>query len=101
MGTELGEVGWPQAGEIDIMEWIGRQPNTVFGTIHGPGYSAARASAAPATSGATISEETHTFAVEREPGEIRWYVDGILYHRATPADVAPNQWVFDHPFFCC
>jgi hypothetical protein len=37
--------------------------------------------------------------VEREPGEIRWYVDGILYHRATPADVAPDPWVFDHPFF--
>ena len=26
-------------------------------------------------------------------------MDGVLYHRATPADVAPNQWVFDHPFF--
>jgi len=99
MGTDLGEVGWPQAGEIDIMEWIGRQPATVFGTIHGPGYSGGASFGGTRDFGRDISEETHVFAVEREPGEIRWYVDGILYHRATPADVAPNQWVFDHPFF--
>ena len=33
------------------------------------------------------------------PGRIAWYVDGTKYHEATPADVAPNAWVFDHPFF--
>ena len=32
---------WPNDGEIDIMENIGREPNTVHGTIHGPGYSGA------------------------------------------------------------
>jgi beta-glucanase (GH16 family) len=26
-------------------------------------------------------------------------VDGTRYHQATPADVAPNDWVYDHPFF--
>jgi beta-glucanase (GH16 family) len=99
MGTDLGEVGWPQAGEIDIMEWIGRQPDRVFGTIHGPGYSGGASFGGTRQFGRDIADETHVFAVEREPGEIRWYVDGILYHRATPADVAPDQWVFDHPFF--
>ncbi len=99
MGTDLGEVGWPQAGEIDIMEWVGREPQQVFGTIHGPGYSGGASFGGVRDFGRDISEETHTFAVERQPGEIRWYVDGVLYHRATPADVAPNQWVFDHPFF--
>jgi beta-glucanase (GH16 family) len=99
MGTDLPQVGWPQTGEIDIMEWVGREPSQVFGTIHGPGYSGGASFGGVRNFGRDISEETHTFAVEREPGEIRWYVDGILYHRATPADVAPNPWVFDHPFF--
>jgi beta-glucanase (GH16 family) len=99
MGTDLGQVGWPQAGEIDIMEWVGRQPEEVFGTIHGPGYSGGASFGGVRDFGRDISEETHVFAVEREPGEIRWYVDGELYHRATPADVAPDPWVFDHPFF--
>jgi LPXTG-motif cell wall-anchored protein len=37
--------------------------------------------------------------VEWESGEIRWYVDDILYHTATPTDVEPNEWVFEHPFY--
>lgn len=99
MGTDLPQVGWPRAGEIDVMEWVGREPTQVFGTIHGPGYSGGDSFGGVHEFGHDIAETTHTFAVEREPGEIRWYVDGILYHRATPADVAPDPWVFDHPFF--
>ena len=41
----------------------------------------------------------HEFAVEWSPERIVWEVDGRLYHEATPADVAPNQWVLEHPFF--
>ena len=33
------------------------------------------------------------------PGWISWRLDGVEYHHATPADVAPNRWVFDHPFY--
>ena len=39
------------------------------------------------------------FAIEWGPGWISWLLDGVEYHHATPADVAPNRWVFDHPFY--
>jgi beta-glucanase (GH16 family) len=40
------------------------------------------------------------YGVEWEAGEIRWYVDGQLYERRTPADLPPGRkWVFDKPFF--
>src|SRR5215213_1499234 len=41
LGSNIDTVGWPQTGEIDIMENIGREPTTVHGTVHGPGYSGA------------------------------------------------------------
>ena len=39
LGADIDAVGWPQCGEIDIMENIGREPATIHGTLHGPGYS--------------------------------------------------------------
>jgi beta-glucanase (GH16 family) len=99
LGTNIGDVGWPQTGEIDIMEFVGRVPNEIFGTIHGPGYSGGASFGGTHDFGAPVSDNFHTFSIEWQPDRIDWYVDGILYHSATPANVAPNQWVFNHPFF--
>ena len=41
LGNNIGAAGWPECGEIDIMENIGKEPSVVHGTIHGPGYSGA------------------------------------------------------------
>jgi len=99
LGTDIDRVGWPQSGEIDIMENVGRLPNEIFGTIHGPGYSGGESFGQSYDFGEPAANDFHTFAVEWQPDEIHWYVDGIQYHSATPADVAPNEWVFNHPFY--
>jgi beta-glucanase (GH16 family) len=99
LGTDIGEVDWPQTGEIDIMEFVGRQPNEIFGTIHGPGYSGGSSFGNVYDFGSPVYDDYHTFAIEWQPNDIKWYVDGVLYHQAVPADVAPNEWVFNHPFF--
>ena len=39
LGANIEEVSWPDCGEIDIMENVGRRPEQIFGTLHGPGYS--------------------------------------------------------------
>jgi beta-glucanase (GH16 family) len=99
LGTNIGDVGWPQSGEIDIMEFVGRVPNEIFGTIHGPGYSGGASFGDTYDFGVPVSDSFHTFAIEWQPDRIDWFVDGILYHSATPASVAPNQWAFNHPFY--
>ena len=99
LGTNIGEVGWPQSGEIDVMEYVSRNPFEVFGTIHGPGYSGGQAFGRTYTFPQPVAESYHTFSVEWSPDQIRWFVDGINYHNATPADVAPREWVFNHPFY--
>ena len=99
LGTDIDLVSWPQTGEIDFMEFVGRLPNEIFGTIHGPGYSGGASFGNAYTFGEPVFNDYHTFTVEWEPNLINWYVDGILYHTATPADVAPNEWVFNDPIF--
>jgi beta-glucanase (GH16 family) len=102
LGNDIQTAGWPTCGEIDIMENIGREPSTVHGTIHGPGYSGADGITASYAlpSVRKFSDGYHKFAVEWEPEVIRFYVDGRLYKTGTPADLpAGKPWVFNHPFF--
>jgi beta-glucanase (GH16 family) len=101
LGADIDRVGWPQCGEIDVMENIGREPTVVHGTVHGPGYSGGSGIGVAYTLGsATFAEDYHVFAVEWMPGEIRWLVDGREYGRVTPTNLpAGATWVFDHPFF--
>ena len=100
----MGEANtrWPDRGEIDIMENIGREPSTVHGTVHGPGYSGSKGIGAPfmLPAGQRFSDDFHVFAAEWEPKEIRWYVDGKRFQSICPADLpAGARWVYDHPFF--
>jgi beta-glucanase (GH16 family) len=92
-------VGWPECGEIDIMENIGKEPHRVHGTVHGPGYSGARgvSSAYDLRAGA-FADDSHVYAIEWEADVIRWYVDDAWYKTITPKDL-PGRWVYDHPFF--
>ena len=101
LGSNINTAGWPTCGEIDIMENIGREPAIVHGTIHGPGYSGASGPGAPyALTMGAFSDAYHVYAVEWEPNQIRWYVDGNLYQTRTPADLPHGStWVYDHPHF--
>ncbi len=91
--------GWPDAGEIDIMENVGFEPSTVHGTIHGPGYSGAGGIGAGYSIGGAFADGFHTFALDWSPNRLVWSVDGNVYQTRTPADLGGRRWVFDHGFF--
>jgi len=101
LGADDKQVGWPQCGEIDIMENIGREPGMVHGTIHGPGYSGGKGiGGSYSVNAGRFADDFHIYAVEWEPEEIRFYVDDHLYTARRPSDLpAGTKWVYDHPFY--
>ena len=99
LGSNIETVGWPQCGEIDIMEYRGQQTNLIHGTVHGPGYSGGGAvTKSYGFEQARFDTDFHLFAVEWGKDYLRFYVDDILYQEIKPEDL-PGPWVFDKPFF--
>ncbi|HET7543392.1 MAG TPA: glycoside hydrolase family 16 protein [Polyangiaceae bacterium] len=100
LGTDIATNPWPACGEIDIMENIGKEPNIIHATIHGPGYSAGSGPTKQYTLSAPVASAFHVFAIEWEPNTIRWYVDDTQYSTKTPSDIPSSAtWAYAHPFF--
>lgn len=102
LGANFDEAGWPQTGEIDIMEFRGQAPELIYGSLHGPGYSAAEAITGTfrLPDGEVFTDDFHVFAVEWNPGGMIFSVDGEVYQTVSSAEVSERgDWVFDHEFF--
>lgn len=85
---------WPFTGEIDIMEAKGINPREWLGTLHynsnGHKYTGVNY-----TNPTALSDDFHTYAVEWEPSQIRFYVDSTLRGTLTPSSLVGNAWPFD------
>jgi beta-glucanase (GH16 family) len=101
LGGNFDSVGWPDCGEIDILEYRGQEPQIVHGSLHGPGYSGGSAiTGSYYLQGEGFDEDFHVFAIDWDRDSITWLVDDQPYQTIEPSDLPEaDQWVFDHPFF--
>lgn len=107
-----GEI-WPQVGEIDIMENVGDEPTTIFGTVHGPLSFDEEEPIPPnyfvskeyTLENSRVDTEFHIYGIEWGPNYINYYIDDVLYNQITPEDIdeetnGQGEWVFnDRPFY--
>ncbi len=99
LGSNIETVGWPNCGEIDIMEARGQQPNLIHATIHGPGYSGgAGVSKSYGFENKRFDTDFYLFAVEWGKNYLRFYVDEVLFKEIKSENLS-GMWVFDKPFF--
>jgi beta-glucanase (GH16 family)/glycerophosphoryl diester phosphodiesterase len=94
LGNNIDSVGWPQSGEIDIMEQRGSELNKIFGTLHYPGRSGGNADGST-TVITNATTEFHIYSLEWSPSSIKIFVDGLLYHTVINSVNLP----FNHDFF--
>lgn len=94
LGNNIDQAGWPDCGEIDIMEHRGMELNKIFGTLHYPGHSGGNANGNTITI-PTATTAFHTYAVEWNATELKFYVDNTLYHKVANNENVP----FNHNFF--
>ena len=99
LGANYSQVGWPDSGEIDIMEHIGSEPHTVYGTLHGPGYFGEDSLGNIYNLVEPVYEDYHVFGIEWEANIIRWYVDDEWVGSFQPGNLNGNPWVFNRAFF--
>jgi hypothetical protein len=94
LGSNFELVGWPDCGEIDIMEHKGNEPNVIHGSLHYPGNSGGNANS-NTTIISNVSAEFHEYEVVWTEACVNFYVDGEEFHTFTNSEDVP----FNQDFF--
>lgn len=98
LGDDIGKVGWPACGEIDIMENVGFAPDSIHGNVHTKKYNHVKRNA----KGSKIEvknpfESFHVYAIEWDEQKIDFFVDDRKYFTYRNEGSGVDAWPFDKP----
>lgn len=100
LGANIGSIGWPACGEMDIMEVQGQNPFRNFGTMHWADANGNHASFGGIfNSSSSLAAGFHTFAIARTTTSIKWYVDRVQYFEGNIANGVNSTSEFQGQFF--
>ncbi len=100
LGENIREVGWPECGELDIMENVGFDPDVIHANIHTEAYN--HTIGTNKGNSITVSapyDDYHVFSMEWTPEHIDFFVDDEQYFSFTNEDGGDDVWPFDQPFY--
>lgn len=100
LGSNAAKTGWPACGEIDIMEHVGFEKDTILGTVHTGAYNHVMGT----HKGKKIFIEDpynsfHLYGIEWDKDYIDFMLDGKTFFKFDNEHKTNAEWPFDNPFF--
>lgn len=98
LGSDIDTVGWPACGEIDMMEYVGKNPNEIFTTLH-TSDSYGNSKNSKITINEYIEEGFHVYKTNWTEDAISFYIDDELVYAFSPEVKTEKTWPFNRPFY--
>jgi beta-glucanase (GH16 family) len=100
LGMNAEKIGWPECGEIDIMEHVGFEKDSVFGTVHTKSYNHIIGTQKGKKAFIKDPYNTwNTYSIEWTPEKMDFLLNGNMYNQIINENRTTAEWPFDSPFY--
>ena len=98
LGNDIDTNTWPACGEIDIMEYVGKQPGVIYNSLHTPDSYGATINSKQ-THIADVENDFHVYRTDWTADKISFYIDSKEVYTFKPMTKNAQTWPFDKPFY--
>ncbi len=98
LGDNISEIGWAASGEIDIMEFVGRKPDTIYTSLHTPA-SHGETINSKQTRVENVTEDFHTYKIDWSENSIVFYIDNEMVYTFSPKKKNDETYPYRHKFY--
>ena len=98
LGSNINNVGWPKCGEIDILEYVGKEPGKIFTSLHTEDSAGMTVNTRKVQIN-DIEQGFHVYASNWTKDKIEFFVDDQLVYSFAPENKTARVWPFNQPFY--
>lgn len=98
LGFDIDETPWPACGEIDIMEYVGKNPSEIHTTVH-TSDSYGNSKNTKVINLKNIENGFHIYSIDWNANRINFLIDNNIVYRFSPDTKTDEIWPFDKPFY--